>query len=204
MEFSKYIVPIYIKNEDVYKYYGTGFIVDSMLITANHVVKDKLNTFFLYENKLRHVDITELVVLEPLGDILPSNQEHDLFVCRTGICESDLKLSPIYDKEQGCKLNAYVLDEEQGGEKEIEKISRDIYSDIYIGIDIAINSIGKKLNNCFSCDFKFKHTNSGAPLLQNGSIVGMLIKDICHCGNFHEGVFIKASHIIQAIENNLK
>lgn len=204
MEFSKHIVPIYIKNEDEYKYYGTGFIVDGMLITANHVVKDKLNTYFLYENKLRHVDITELVVLEPLGDILPSNQENDLFVCRTGICDSDLKLSPIYDKEQECKLYAYVLDEEQGGEKEIENILEDIYIDIYISRDIAINSIDRRLNNCFSCDFKFKHTNSGAPLLQNGSIVGMLIKDICHCENFHEGIFIKASHIIQTIQNHFK
>jgi hypothetical protein len=204
MVFSKYIVPIYVKNEGVYKYYGTGFIVNGMLITANHVVKEKLNTYFLYEKKIYHVDITKMVVIESIGGLLPSNQEYDLFVCKTDISDSGLKLSQIYNKNQRCELYAYVLDEEQRSEKEIENISEDIYLDIYINRDFAINSIDRRLDNCFSCDYMFKHTNSGAPLFQNGNIVGMLIKDICHFEKYHEGIFIKASHIIQAIENNLK
>lgn len=199
MEFSKYIVPIFIKQDIVYRYYGTGFIVNGMLITANHVVKDKIHTYFLYENKIHYIDITQLIVLESTGNTLSSNQEYDLFVCKTDIIDSDLKLSPQYEKNQNCKLCAYVLD--KGIENGKESICEDLYSDIYISRDIAIDSIGRRLYNCFSCDHKFKHTNSGAPLLQKGNVVGMLIKDICHFGKYDEGIFIKASHIKQAIEN---
>jgi hypothetical protein len=198
MAFSKYIVPIYIKEDNVYNYYGTGFIVNGMLITANHVVKDKINTYFLYKNKIHYVDITRLVALESTGKILSSNHEYDLFVCKTDIMDSDLKLSPQYDKNQSCELCAYVLD--KGVENGKESICEDQYSDVYINRDIAIDSIGRRLCNCFSCNHKFKHTNSGGPLLQNGYIVGMLIKGIRHLGKYNEGIFIKANHIKQAIE----
>ena len=89
MEFSKYIVPIFLDEN----YYGTGFIVNGMLITANHVVMNKLHTYFVYEGKRYHVDINKLVVLEPIGKILPSNQALDLFVCKTDIESSNLSLS---------------------------------------------------------------------------------------------------------------
>lgn len=45
MEFSKYIVPIYSDDE----FSGTGFIVEGLLITANHVVRNKINSYFIYE-----------------------------------------------------------------------------------------------------------------------------------------------------------
>lgn len=197
-------MPIYIKKDNVYKYYGTGSIVNSMLITANHVVKDKVNAYFLYENKFHYVDITKLVVIESDGDILPSNHEYDLFICNTDIKDSDLKLSSMYDKSQNCELCAYVLDESQGLDNKTERIREDYYSDIYISRDISTDSIGRRLYNCFSCDYKFKHTNSGSPLLQNGNIVGLLIKELCHFGKYNEGIFIKARHIIQAIENRIE
>lgn len=190
MEFSKFIVPIY-KNED---YYGTGFIIDGMLITANHVVKNKLHTYFDFNGERHHVDINKIVAIDPLGKCQSNNEAHDLFVYKTDIENSDLKMSSDYDQNKTCEFRAYSLNDDN------TTTSKDYKNDIKIFRDIATDSNHNELVNCFSCKCKLKHTNSGGPLFQGGKIIGMLIRRIDYYGGFCESVFIKTDYIKQYIK----
>jgi hypothetical protein len=190
MEFSKFIVPIYINND----YYGTGFIVNGMLITANHVVKNKLHTYFVFNGERHHVDINRIVAIDPLEKCQSTNEAHDLFVCLTDIEKSDLKLSSNFDKKSTCEFMAYSLNDDN------TTISMDYIDDIEVYRNVALDSNYNQLINCLSCKYELKHTNSGGPLFQQGGIIGMLIRGIDHYGGFHESVFIKSSYIKLMIE----
>ena len=105
MKFSRYIVPIYIGKD----YYGTGFIVNGMLITANHVVKDKLHSYFVFEGRRYHIDISKFIAIETQEDYFPETIVQDLFVCKTEIENSNLVLSSVFDKKQSCEFYGYSL-----------------------------------------------------------------------------------------------
>lgn len=193
MEFSKYIVPIYVN--DVFR--GNGFIVNGMLITANHVVNNKICAFFDYKGERHQIDFRKIVV-DLYEKHLSNNQVRDLFVCKTAIEDSDLILSPEYDKNTSCKFWGYSLDEDDF------HISKDYVSDIEIYRDVALNRNYERLANCFSCKCELKHTNSGGPLFQNGKVIGMVIRCIDYLDKsnnvaYHECVFIKAESIIHDI-----
>lgn len=192
IEFSKYIVPVFIND----KYYGTGFVVNDMLITANHVVKNKLRTYFEYEGKRFHVDFNKIVV-DLYENRLLNNQVQDLFVCKIDIEDSNLEISSEFDKNGLCEFFGY------SSTKDDCSLSKDYMPNIVIHRNVAINSDCEKVNNCFSCKCKLKHTNSGAPLFQNGKVIGMLIWSIEHYGGFYESVFIKMDYIIDEIRRNL-
>ena len=195
MEFSNYIVPIYVN--DVFR--GNGFIVNGLLITANHVVNNKICAFF-YDKGIRHKIELGQIVVDSYEKHLSNNQVQDLFVCKTDIMDSDLILSSEYDKNMSCEFFGYSSDENDS------HISKDYVSDIEIFRDVALDGNYERLVNCFSCKCELKHTNSGGPLFQNGKVIGMLIRCIDHFGEshkivFHESVFIKAQSIIKDIQD---
>lgn len=193
MEFSKYIVPIFVNDE----FRGNGFIVNGLLITANHVVNNKICAFFDYKGERHQIDFRKIVV-DLYEERLSNNQVQDLFVCKTDIEDSDLILSSEYDKNESCEFFAYSSDEDD------PHISKDYVSDIEIFREVALDGNCERLTNCFSCKCELKHTNSGGPLFQNGKVIGMLISCIDHHGEsnkvvFYECVFIKAESIIHDI-----
>lgn len=195
MEFLKYIVPIYVNDI----FWGNGFIVNGMLITANHVVKNKLYTFFDFEEKRYHVDYKKIVV-DSYEKRLSNNKVQDLFVCKTDIEDNGLELSSEYDINMPCEFWGY------SAENDDMPLSKDYMSNIMIYRNNALDSNYERLDNCFSCKCELKHTNSGGPLFQNGKVIGMIIRCIDHYGKshkivFHESVFIKAQSIIKDIQD---
>ena len=197
MEFSKYIVPIYCDDE----FSGTGFIVEGLLITANHVVRNKINSYFIYEGNSYRIEISELISLEFQDDFASPNFAYDLFICKTDIKNSDLSLSDDYYKDICCQYCGYSYDEEQG------LLIIDKETDIRISRDEALtNHYGRciPLHNCFSCYIDLKPGNSGGPLFQNSKIIGILLRGDVYHGKCIECKFLKAGYIKQVIEDRQK
>jgi hypothetical protein len=192
MEFSKYIVPIYSND----KFSGTGFIVGGLLITANHVVKNKINSFFIFEGKHYKIEIRGLISLEFPDDFTSPNYAYDLFICKTDIENSDLFLSEDYNKDICCQYYGYSYDEKRRMiivDKEPEiKISRDEALTKHYGQYIP-------LHNCLSCYSDLRPGNSGGPLFQNGNIIGMLLQGDIYHEKCIECKFLKASYVMKAI-----
>lgn len=197
MEFSKYIVPIYSDDE----FSGTGFIVEGLLITANHVVRNKINSYFVYDGKCYKIEISGLISLEFLDDFACPNYAYDLFVCKTDIENSDLLLSEDYDKDTCCQYYGYSYDEKH------KMLIKDRASGIRINRDEALtNHYGRyiPLHNCISCYYELKPGNSGGPLFQDNKIVGILLQGDMYHGKCIECKFLKAGYIKQIIEEKQK
>lgn len=193
MQFPKYIVPLYVDNEFV----GTGFIVNGFLITADHVIRNKVRSSFFYENNHISININSIVVSESLTDPLSDDNVCDLFVCKTEITESNLIFSSKYNSSKSFEYYGYSYD------NEINKLVKDYKSDIEFYRSVALSySNYTKLNNCISLHCKLKPGNSGGPIFQDGNVVGMVIKDISHINKFSESIIIKSDYIQKAIENS--
>lgn len=193
MEFSKYIVPIYSNND----FSGTGFIIGGLLITANHVVSNKINSYFIFEGKRCKIDLTRLVALEFPDDYSNPNYAYDLFVCKTDIRDSSLTLSAEYNKSEACHFYAYSYNEDT------RSIVIDQARDLNINHNNAwTNHYGKiiPLYNCISCYCELNPGNSGGPLFQNGIIIGMLLQGNLYHEKCIECKFLKGSYIKEAIE----
>jgi len=197
MEFSKFIVPIF-KGEE---YSGTGFISNGLLITANHVVENKINYYFYFDKSRHEIHLENLIVLEESKDewLFP-NVAHDLFVCETDIHKSELTLSPYFNQEDKCIFWGYSFDEVRKiVNKNIVEIERVFRS------DALTNHYGKLVTqkNCLSCLCNLVPGNSGGVLIQNNQIIGMLIKGFDYNNESQERSFIKSDYIIKAIDNSL-
>ena len=192
-DFSKYIVPIFSGSE----YSGTGFLVNGLLITANHVVSDKLHSSFIYEGENYAIDICNLIVLESPEDIFLSENAYDLFVCKTEITGSNLEFATEIDEKKHFEYYGYSFDDDKA------ILTKDIHDDmeLYRKIAITYPSCTKQLN-CMSCRCCLKLGNSGGPIFQNNKIVGMLIRGIEHHEGFCEAVIMKSSYIMKSINES--
>lgn len=193
MEFSKYIVPIISGKE----YYGTGFLYKDYLITANHVVNNKISSFFRLEGDWYKIRTDSFIVL-PSEEKHSPNEAQDLFVCKTDFSHSDLQLSCDVCKEQEFEYQGYFFDDSSNDFVEVVAPRFKLYH------EIAYNKDGDKMENCFSCKGELKPSNSGGPLFQNNKITGMLIRTIKHQGGVVESIFIKADYILNEIEEGLQ
>ena len=192
MIFSKFIVPIYCDNE----FSGTGFIVNGFLMTANHVMKNKVHSCFVFENKKFRIDVRKLIVLDEPENTQCSENALDLFVCETDIKDSDLCFSSNLEEGALFDFYGYSFDEN----------THELLKDKESGITLhRMNALSfsdcMKLNNSFSCLCDLKAGNSGGPLFYGNKIVGMLIREICRKQVKKECVFIKAGYIMDKICN---
>ena len=201
MYFSNYIVPIYSDEE----FLGTGFIIKGLLITAFHVIERSTNLWFCFDNKRIVIDSNRYLLKEGDNDdkenlkniILYPERAQDIFVYETEIEKSDLILSSFYEQTQVCEFFGYSFDDEN------RFLRRDEISDIkIIRTEALTNHYGQiiTLNNCMSCQCSLVSGNSGGPLMQNGKVIGMLIRGVDYRNGYHECTFIKACYILQKIE----
>lgn len=191
MEFSKYIVPIFSDGE----FNGNGFIVNGMLITANHVVNNGV-VYFEYEGK-HYINIDDNIIRQERED--ESNNPSiacDLFICQTEIDGSKLELSPEFKQKDKCDYIGYSLN--KNNVCELKRVSVN-----GILLDFGLHSVDCRLvplDNCLTCTMSLKPGDSGGPLFQNNKIIGMLIRNIKNEGSETQSIFIKASYIISALE----
>lgn len=197
MEFSKYIVPIFRGDE----FSGTGFIINGMLITANHVVENKINYYFYFDQSRHEINLRNLIVLEESkNEWLFPNVARDLFVCKTDIKQSELTLSSCFNLEDRCVFWGYSFDEvSKTANKNVVEIERVFRS------DALTNHYGKLITqkNCLSCLCNLVPGNSGGVLMQNNQIIGMLIKGFDYNNGSQERSFIKSDYIMKAIDKSL-
>ena len=108
-------------------------------------------------------------------------------------------LSSYYDIAQVCVFCGYSFDDDN------QILRRDEITDIkIIRTEALTNHYGQliTLNNSISCQCVLASGNSGGPLMQNGKVIGMLIRGVDYRNGYHECTFIKAYYIIQKIEEN--
>lgn len=187
MKYLRNIVPIYMKED----FSGTGFFYKSLLITANHVVADKLHSYFLFEGNLYNIDINECILLDTPGNIQSTSEKHDLFVCKTSLKCEGLNLISEYDKTQTCEYFGYSFNEDS------KKLVVDSVKNIHITHDFSYNDFRTtKFKNCLTCQCVLRPGNSGGPIFQNDNVIGMLVSgynEVAKC------TFIKASYILKLI-----
>lgn len=194
MEFSKYIVPVISGNES----FGTGFLYKDYLITANHIVTNKINSSFRFDGNWYKLKTNSFIVFPSDEQWRYPNEAQDLFVCKTEIYGSDLILSRSSNKMNNYKYQGYYFDESSNDFMNVVTPELKLYH------ETAYNEKGEKLYNCFSCKGNvLKSSNSGGPLFESDVIIGMLIRSIKHQGGITESVFIKTDYILKEIEKGL-
>ena len=176
MNISDYIVPIF--SEGVFN--GTGFIIGSTLITAAHVIESKENVcYFLYGKEEISIGSDNNIVFEyPVKESMQGkdNRYWDLAIYKLSNINSPIKLqSPNLSKP--CTYHGY---------SDVKQI--DIYTNIMLDNNAyyypcEYNRKPVRIYNCyFSTVGKSKVGNSGGPLFQGDSVIGMLSGDqiLCH------------------------
>jgi len=203
MEFSKYIVPIYIGDE----YRGNGFIVNSYLVLPYHLIKIEPNNWVVYESfNYRYDGITykEKLVnsIVKQGDKKDSsdnpNLARDLLVFRTNIMNSDLVISSEYGIYKNCIYYGY--NEEDKSLTTVIKAMGKIHQQKAV---LKVDKMPVEKENCMTCICKLKPGNSGGIVCQGDKITGMFIKDQSFVSGAFQAVFIKASYIIQEIKDKV-
>ena len=203
MEFSKYIVPIYIGDE----YRGNGFIVNSYLVLPYHLVKIEPNNWEIYESfNYRYGGITyrEKLVnsIVKQGDKEDTSDNpklaRDLLVFRTNIMNSDLVISSEFDISEDSIYYGY--NEEDKSLTTVIKAMGKIHQQKAVS---KVNELPVEIENCMTCISKLKPGNSGGVVCQGDNIIGMFIRDQSFVSGTFQSVFIKASYIIQAIEDKV-
>ena len=162
MEFSKYIVPVISGNES----FGTGFLYKDYLITANHIVTNKINSSFRFDGNWYKLKTNSFIVFPRDEQWRYPNEAQDLFVCKTEIYGSDLILSRSSNKMNNYKYQGYYFDESCNDFMNVVTPELKLYH------ETAYNEKGEKLYNCFSCKGNvLKSSNSGGPLFEDDVII---------------------------------
>jgi hypothetical protein len=65
---------------------------------------------------------------------------------------------------------------------------------------LKVNELPVEIGNCMTCICKLRPGNSGGIVCQGDNIIGMFIRDQSFVSGTFQSVFIKASYIMQAIE----
>ncbi len=203
MEFSKYIVPIYIGDE----YRGNGFIVNSYLVLPYHLVKIEPNNWEVHESfNYRYGGITyreklvNSIVKQGDKEDTSDNPDlaRDLLVFRTNIINSDLVISLEYDTNDNCIYYGY--NEEDKSLTTVIKAMGKIHQQKAV---LKVNELPVEIGNCMTCICKLRPGNSGGIVCQGDKIIGMFIKDQSFESGAFQSVFIKASYIMQVIEDKV-
>ena len=213
MEYSKYIVPVYVDDDSADNgFVGNGFIVNGLLIMPYHLIKlnhkdlfnSKVHSYFEYEFEGERIRTeTESSVVNQGGyysELDNLKLAQDLLVFKTNILNSDLLLVPDYDVKQDCWYCGYNIDD-KSGKLEVENMC--MGNIIHQKTLSFVDEQWIELDNCMSCNCKMRNGHSGGPVFQKDKIIGMLIKDSTHLSGTSLSVFVKASHIIKAIEEVL-
>ena len=205
MEFSKYIVPIYATDG----YRGNGFIVNGFLILPYHLLKVSPNKwevfpsfYFQYDGDEYYMETATHFVRQGHQKDVENNPNNvrDLLIFKINICDSDLTLSLDFDVKEQCLYYGYNEDDRGILKKEILAMGF-IHQQCAVSL---VNGLPVELENCMTCICKFEPGHSGGLVCQNDSIIGMFIRDQSfHSGAF-QSMFIKASYILQTIENDKK
>ena len=198
MEFSKYIVPIFSDGD----FNGNGFIINNgMLITAYHVFEDGSRFSFRYDGIDYEIKPdNNLLERDKEYDWITPNISHDLYLCKTNVEGSDLELSQDYCQNQEFEYCGFTSE----GNSNLSK------DHIIIGRVFRNKALTKfcgrcvELENCMTCIYELHKGNSGGPIFQGKSIVGMLVGYYQPRGGNVESVIMKANYIISEIEGYLK
>lgn len=214
MEYSKYIVPIYVDDDSNDNgFVGNGFIVNGLLIMPYHLIKlnhkdlfnTKVHPYFEYEFEGERIRTeTESSVVNQggyYGELDNLKLAQDLLVFKTDIQDSDLSLTPDYDVKQDCWYCGYNINNKSGKLK-MENVR--MGNIIHHKTISSVHEQWIELDNCMSCHCKMRNGHSGVPVFQNGKIIGMFIRDVTYVSGNSYSVFIKASYIISAIEKKLE
>ena len=191
MERSNYIVPIYCEGE----FNGTGFIVGNRLITAAHVVVSKENVcFFLYKDNRINIGPDNNVFYEyPVIKSIQgqNNQYQDLaiykldIVCPLELSKPNMNISCSYQGYSDANLQLDIYDN-------IKLDDKDWYYPNEEKPPIRIN------NTYIAIGGKSKGGNSGGPLFQEDSVVGMLVGNQQY-QSFSMDRFIKSDYILEKL-----
>jgi hypothetical protein len=203
MEFSKYIVPIYAGNE----YRGNGFIVNGFLVMPYHLIKIGPNSQEVYDSFYYHYQgkayrehlVNSIVNQGDKKDISNNpNLARDLLVFRTNIINSNLVISSEYNIYEDCIYYGY--NEEDKSLTTIIKAMGEIHQQKVVS---KVNERPVEIGNCMTCICKLRPGNSGGIVCQGDKIIGMFIKDQSFESGAFQSVFIKASYIMQVIEDKV-
>lgn len=203
MEFSKYIVPIYVGDD----YRGNGFIVNKMLIMPYHLLKIEPRSWDIHSSFCFKYDGISYLV-EAIKSIVNQGGEkdvtdnpslaRDLLVFNTEINSSNLTLSPEYILGQDCWYYGYNIE----GHlllKEIIAMGK-IHQQKAV---VVVNGQPVELDNGMTCICKLKPGNSGGLVCQGNNIIGMFIKDQSFLGGAYQSIFIKANYILGTISKKI-
>ena len=192
MEFTKYIVPIYMGNE----FNGTGFIVSNKLITAAHVVISKENEcYFLYDGNKVIINSNNIFLFE-----YPNNKDiqgHDNIYWDIAIYNLENIDSPLELRElhttNACFYRGYSDTDQIDSYDNIYLDNKDWYNSPLIDKPIPLNNTYVVFNGL--C----KNGNSGGPLFQGDFIVAMLVGNQQY-SRFSLDRYIRSEYIIQLLK----
>lgn len=195
MDFSNYIVPIFVDGD----YTGTGFIVNKLLIMPYHIIKDSPCFCFMFEGNSYEMK-SELYLVKQGGmidELKYTKIACDLLVYKTDIDNSNLSFSLEYDLKQDCEYLGYNMDTDNNTLVKEKYLLGNIFRQNAL---TSHYSQFIELSNCMTCKYELAPGNSGGPIFQKNKIIGMLIRGLKYKKGINECVFVKSSHIIQAIK----
>ena len=197
MSYLEYVVPIYCEKD----FKGTGFIIGNTLITAAHVTIKKDNEcHFLYRSKEIIIGPDNNILFEYPNDKIKQGQDNlywDLAIYWLDNINSPIKLrEPNW--ADFCIYRGYSDSTSQ------MDICRDIKLDNNAYYYPPDDAKPIRINNCYISEKgKCTHGNSGGPLFQGDSVIGMLSGGQKWYSLSWDRI-IKAEHILKKIQEHDK
>ncbi|MBR3022156.1 MAG: trypsin-like serine protease [Bacteroidaceae bacterium] len=193
MEFTKYIVPIYVHDE----FNGNGFIVGNKLITAAHVVISKENEcYFLYEGGRIIINSSNNLLFEyPDNKNMQGykNNYWDIAIYILENIDSSLELREP-QLANTCFYKGYSNTDQIDSYDNIYLENKDLYNSPQLEKPIPITNTYVVFNG--HC----REGNSGGPLFQGICVVGMLVGNQQY-SRFSLDRYIKSNYIVQRIKS---
>jgi len=210
-DYDKFLVPIFIKKDNINSFNGNGVIVGKFLITADHVVRHEdgygqitRTAFFEYMGNLKKVVDKQIVHKGKDGVELWESSEHDdVCVYELEDIYSDFKLYEGLSNEEAFEIGLQL------GMKSYRRVAiNSIKAEdrICSVISLEVFRSNVKWINCFgikqTCDSIYPG-NSGSALFKNKVVYGILIQAKQN-GFFDMGTVIKAEYIKKCIKEGKK